>query len=434
MATLDQIYEKVQALRDEIATAINTSRLNPKQITIVQGLSEINNSLGTIRAGEFLALSNGEDPQDADGVGTFISALGRLFGSKTYHIGGVHDGDLKWGANADTGELEAGDGAVVLNTNGVSVFSGTTEIGRLGNLNGFLSYATDVYGIAMGNASQYMTYDQTNGLKVYGALVSDREILTADRTYYVRTDGNDSNTGLANTTGGAFLTIQKAVDTVANTLDIRNYNVTIQLGDGTYETTGVITLKNLIGTGSVHITGNEGTPSNVLINLTTVVATTPVIKASDIQTIYTLSGFKIASTKYGILASHGAHIKLYNLNFGACTGQIHMKAEWGGAIEITGDYAISGAAYYHYSSVEAGVIVYDGTAMTVTITGTPAFNYFANASINSILYVPYITWSGSTTGARYSVNFNSVIGTNAAGANYFPGDSAGSAANGGIYN
>ena len=60
-----------------------------------------------------------------------------------------------------------------------------------------------------------------------------REQLTANRTYYVRTDGSDGNNGLANSSGGAFLTIQKAIDTVA-ALDLSIYNVTVQVADGTY--------------------------------------------------------------------------------------------------------------------------------------------------------------------------------------------------------
>src|SRR5688572_14985126 len=63
---------------------------------------------------------------------------------------------------------------------------------------------------------------------------SGRELITANRTYYVRTDGSNSNDGLTNTSGGAFLTIAKAIEVIA-TLDLSVFNVTIQLGNaGTY--------------------------------------------------------------------------------------------------------------------------------------------------------------------------------------------------------
>lgn len=430
MATLDQIHDKVEQLRGELAVAIAAQKLSPKQITIVNGLSDINNSLGSVRAGEFLALSNGEDPQDSNGTGTFISAQGRTFGSKLYHIGGVLNSDLKWGANALTGELEAGDGAVNLTANGLSLYDGATEIGRFGNLAGFLSYPASpaVYGMAMGDSDQYMTYDQTNGLKVYGAVVSDREILTAARTYYVATTGNDANSGLA--VGSPFLTIQHAIDVIADNLDIRNYNVTIQIADGTYTQATPLTLKSALGNGQINITGNVTTPANVILQTTA--ASTYTVLADGVTTVYNFSGEKMLSTRSAFNITNKSKITITAMDFGACTAS-HLLVQWGGVIEILGNYTISGSANQHYRAVEQGFILYNGDGMTVTVSGTPAFGDFATSNILAAIYVPTITWTGSATGRRYYSSFNAFIGTGSAGANYFPGNSAGATATGGLY-
>lgn len=66
-----------------------------------------------------------------------------------------------------------------------------------------------------------------------------RDTLSANRTYYVRTDGSDSNDGLTDSSGGAFLTADKA-NTVVATLDKNGYNVTVQFGAGTWNETVVL--------------------------------------------------------------------------------------------------------------------------------------------------------------------------------------------------
>lgn len=62
-------------------------------------------------------------------------------------------------------------------------------------------------------------------------LVTTPQQTTADVTYYVRTDGNDGNTGLGNTAGGAFRTIQKAISMIPMVV---NHAAIVKIGAGTY--------------------------------------------------------------------------------------------------------------------------------------------------------------------------------------------------------
>lgn len=94
-----------------------------------------------------------------------------------------------------------------------------------------------------------------------------REKLTGNRTYYVRTDGNDANGGLTNSSGGAFLTIQKALD-VVGALDLSTFTATISIADGTYTITSALRYRGYQGGQVVLRALNDPTTSPDAITLT----------------------------------------------------------------------------------------------------------------------------------------------------------------------
>jgi hypothetical protein len=254
--------------------------------------------------------------------------------------------------------------------------------------------------------------------------------LTASRTYYVRPDGIDSNDGRANTAGGAFQTIQKAIDVVAEQ-DIGKFNVTIQLADGTY-TAGANINSAWLGSGMVTLLGNTTTPSNVHINLTSGTCITANNNAS-----IRLSGLKLSSASggFGIYSVNGSNVTLVaGIEFGTfgTAFEAHIVATQGGRVSFYNNYAISGGAYNHMYCLLGGSITADGVA--VTLTGTPAFagGYVRAAKIGNVEQYGS-TFVGSATGPRYSVSSNAVVDTAGGGASYFPGNSAGSTATGGQY-
>ena len=248
--------------------------------------------------------------------------------------------------------------------------------------------------------------------------VPQREQLTAHRTYYVRTDGSDSNDGLANTAGGAFLTIQKAIN-VAYGLDFGIYNVTISVQSGTYS--GAVSLNGRhTGAGVLTIAGSSATIDR---------AGNAIVAANGAQV--TVSGFTLTtSAGHCLSASSGARVTFgAGMTFGVCANS-HMWIEFGATVTCTAAYTISGGAIRH-------VILTGGTwvasSITVTLTGTPAFTNFLQAQTLGLASLFGITWSGAATGARYSIATNSVVNTFGGGASHLPGDSAGSVASGGQY-
>ncbi len=283
---------------------------------------------------------------------------------------------------------------------------------------GAYAYATDTDELGLYDGSSW------DWLKPGGY----REKLTANRTYYVRTDGNDSNDGLTNDSSGAFLTIQKAVDVIAETLDIAGYTVTVQVGDGTY--TGSVSLKNVAGfasPGNLIIQGNTSTPSNVVISTTSANC----FSVGNLAVTWRIQYMKLQTTTSGsCIEVTACPFQFRDLDFGSCAAN-HINVLMGGVVLVFGSaYTISGNAGVHWRAVP-GVINCQGK--TITLTGTPAFTYFASSQRCAIINVDGNTFSGSATGARYQAVLNGAINTNGGGATYLPGNAAGVTATGGQY-
>jgi len=318
-------------------------------------------------------------------------------------------------------KASAGDTASIVYQTG---FSGRAELGLAGDDNFHFKVSGDgatwKEAIVINRASGAVSFPNTS---IGGGGGGDgRDTLTAARTYYVRTSGSDSNDGL--TTGGAFATIQKAIDTVAG-LDLSVHNVTISVGAGTF--TGANTLKRLVGAGTVTI---EGAGSSTVISVTS----NNCFFGSGVSQ-WVLSSMRLTATTSGnaIFVENAATVEAERIEFGSVPpGGYHMRADANARITVVGNYTISGRASAHMLALWGGHITVIGR--TVTLTGTPMIDTaFAQASRLGKIEANNNSYVGSATGARYLADNNSVVFTNGGGPNYFPGNSNGSTATGGLY-
>lgn len=257
------------------------------------------------------------------------------------------------------------------------------------------------------------------------AALSVREQLTANRTYFVRTDGSDSNNGLTDTAGGAFLTIQRAVN-VAATLDLGIFNCIIQVAAGTYN--GAVVLKSFVGAGQILIIGDDTTPANVIIT-----GGGNLISGTDFGR-YLIAGVTIASTGLrNIQVSGRGQLQYRNIvSKGAVGLNTHVTALNGAEVQSLGNITLNGSAQIGFLAANFGFMNLRGQPITFASGTTIPSRGFQASDLGKVDMLS-ITFSGSFTGKRYEVNVNGVIFTNNAGETYIPGTIAGTTATGGIY-
>lgn len=269
-----------------------------------------------------------------------------------------------------------------------------------------------------------------------------REVLTAARTYYVRTDGNDGNTGLVDSAGGAFLTVQRAIDVVA-ALDASIYDVTIQVRDGTYNMPRII-LRRPVGSGTMRLTGNTAAPANCVLNNTSngTAGSSGFISATssggpgwivDGFTFQKNAGGGTATTANAIYVNGTSLVTSRNV-FDSATGAawtIGCLVESLGALTQDRDFTISGNYSTFWQAQSQGQITFNGAPSPVaTLTGTPAISAsFCRASLGGV-FVGRGTFSGAATGVRHSFVSGGTFSVTGGSTSYFPGSLAGTGVNG----
>jgi hypothetical protein len=257
--------------------------------------------------------------------------------------------------------------------------------------------------LAKGTAGYHLQSD-TGGLEWTFA----REILTANRTYYVRTDGSDSNTGVTDDAAGAFLTIQHAYDVIADTLDLSDYIVTIQVGDGTRNGQQLFVTRPWIGgngggQGAVRLRGNVASPSSCILDAQ---GNHSIWFQAGIPGIFNIDGFKFVDTVGGGTGifnnASGSRVYLGDgIDFGnmTATGTHMWLAQASTIFNYNKNYTISGSARRH-ALVEVGGTL-DIELSTITLTGTPDFaSAFISVESGGKFYSA-VTYSGSATGKRF---------------------------------
>ncbi|MBY9077289.1 hypothetical protein KIH86_03710 [Paenibacillus sp. HN-1] len=233
-----------------------------------------------------------------------------------------------------------------------------------------------------GAASGVATLDATIKIPAGQLPVSAVQATTADVTYYVRTDGNDNNNGLANTSAGAFKTITKALSMIPPVI---NHTVVVNVAAGTYAedveikgfsgsgvlqvNPGVVTVSNTYNVSSVTV-------SNCLIpvgvnglNATTVTARAfTALNALDAE-------FKYCSTTLGMVNQHGFYAnsaKMYLFHCTATNKYVGISAGQNSEVFV-----------WDCSGTGNAIALYAGEGGRISTTGTVPAGTTASATGNS---------------------------------------------------
>jgi hypothetical protein len=250
--------------------------------------------------------------------------------------------------------------------------------------------------------------------------------------FYVRTDGNDNNTGFANTPQDAFATVSGGMYQIKNRY-ISAQTVTIRVADGTYVDAFGDSLNYV---SAWNIVGNTTNPGNVIIDATSVnqssypahaIGAGVAASAADVANI-TVNGFTFRSYYENAVAGKGILFVL-NCNFTAPTSGQHgaCAAVNGGIVSYYGNCQYTGASAvpFIFQAIGGAVMAFGeaGLACTFNIAGTPVVT---SATIvvagAAAAWAQVITFTGGVPNcAQYNCSSAGGIGFTGGVTTVFPG-------------
>jgi len=226
--------------------------------------------------------------------------------------------------------------------------------------------------------------------------------LSAATNLYVRADGNDNNSGLANSVGGAWLTPQRAADFIQKYVDVGAQILTVNIGAGTFGVLGVSgPFPGAAGPNSVRFIGAGST---------TILSGAIPISGTAVAA-FTVAGVQSNFSDRGVIAQSNAVIIIgigsTSVTFNSIGGTFHIDADSGGIIIGGGNISIQGNS--NAWAAVAGPSTITIISRTLTFVGTPAFS---NAGVfTQYGYIQFVgnTYVGTTTGLKYSTTYNGMI-------------------------
>lgn len=268
--------------------------------------------------------------------------------------------------------------------------------------------------------------------------------LASSVQFEVNTAGSNSNDCLGTGASGACATITGAINIAAQVLDAAQQFVKVHLdcsgAPSTY--TGQALLAPIVGQAAGFDPSSNKTP---IISGDTTTPTNCVVTSASGSTIqavggvsWNIEGVKLTNTDGSsacVLVDEKSTVRAGVLNFGSCNGASgnHIVVENFSVYKAAANYTISAGANVHVYSTLLGSFLQSG--VTVTLSGTPAWGFaFAYAERNSTQLWSSATFSGASTGTRYTAILGGGIETSGGGASFLPGNAAGSATNPGWYN